>query len=177
MTDAPTFQNGNIIVLSALACGGVALAIAAGLWALAEQRAAQRLRRSLRSVGAKTKAALGERDALLSAGREALVVWGRDGAGPFSYGGGDELLQSCLKGADALALSAALDGLSDRGAAFQLRCMTPWPHAGGARPRRGRHGGGLAGRAGHRAAKKAANTKPSWTPCRFRSGCATRAWR
>jgi signal transduction histidine kinase len=118
--DAITFQNGNVVVLSALACGGVALAIAAGLWALAEQRAARRLRRSLRHVGAKTKAALGEREALLSAGREALVVWGRDGSGPFSYGGGDELLQSCLKGADALALSGAIDGLSDRGAAFQL---------------------------------------------------------
>jgi signal transduction histidine kinase len=117
---ALAFQNGNVVVLSALACGGVALAIAAGLWALAEQRAARRLRRSLRHVGAKTKAALGEREALLSAGREALVVWGRDGSGPFSYGGGDDLLQSCLKGADALALSGALDGLSDRGAAFQL---------------------------------------------------------
>src|SRR5689334_2904856 len=119
--DAVTLQNGNVIVLSALACGGVALAIAAGLWALAEQRAARRLRRSLRLVGTKTKAALGERDALLGAGRDALLVWGRDGAGPFSYGGGDELLQSCLKGADALALSTALDGLSDRGVAFQLK--------------------------------------------------------
>jgi signal transduction histidine kinase len=118
--DALTFQNGNVVVLSALACGGVALAIAAGLWALAEQRDARRLRRSLRAVGAKTKAALGERDALLGAGREALLVWGRDGSGPFSYGGGEELLQSCLKGADALALSGALDGLSDRGSAFQL---------------------------------------------------------
>ncbi|HKQ09736.1 MAG TPA: hypothetical protein VJS85_00990, partial [Rhizomicrobium sp.] len=121
ITDAATLQNGNVIVLSALACGGVALAIAAGLWALAEQRAARRLRRALRMVGTKTKAALGERDALLSAGRDALLVWGRDGAGPFSYGGGDELLQSCLKGADALALSTALDGLSDRGVAFQLK--------------------------------------------------------
>jgi signal transduction histidine kinase len=114
------FQNGNVVVLSALACGGVALAIAAGLWALAEQRAARRLRKSLRTVSAKTKAALGERDALLGAGREALVVWGRDGSGPFSYAGGDELLQSCLKGADALALSGAIDGLSDRGAGFSL---------------------------------------------------------
>ena len=119
-TDLVTFQSGNVVVLSALACGGVALAIAAGLWALAEQRAARRLRRSLRAVGAKTKAALGERDALLGAGREALLVWGRDGTGPFSYGGGEELLQSCLKGAEALALSGALDGLSDRGAGFQL---------------------------------------------------------
>jgi signal transduction histidine kinase len=115
------FQSGHLIVLSGLACGGVALAIAAGLWALAEQRSARRVRRALRQAGSKTRAALGERDALLNAGREALLVWGRDGSGPFSYGGGDEQLQSCLKGADALALSAALDGLSDRGAAFQLR--------------------------------------------------------
>src|SRR5260221_8205277 len=57
------FQNGHIIVLSALACGGVALAIAAGLWALAEQRSALRLRRALRQAGTRTKAALGERDA------------------------------------------------------------------------------------------------------------------
>lgn len=120
MPDALTFQNGDVVVLSALACGGVALAIAAGLWALAEQRAARRLRKSLRIVSAKTKAALGERDALLGAGREALVVWGRDGSGPFSYGGGEELLQSCLKGTDALALSGAIDGLSDRGAGFSL---------------------------------------------------------
>ncbi len=117
---ALTFQNGNLIVLSGLACGGVALAIAAGLWALAEQRTSVRLRRSLRMVGAKTKAAVGERDALLGAGREALVVWGRDGTGPFSYGGGEEMLQACLKGPNALALSTALDGLSEGGAAFQL---------------------------------------------------------
>ncbi len=99
------------MVLSALAAGGVALAIAAGLWALAEQHSARRLRRSLRMTGARSKAAVGERDALLGAGREPLVVWGRDGSGPHSYGGGEELLQSCLKGPDALALSAAIDGL------------------------------------------------------------------
>jgi signal transduction histidine kinase len=118
---ALTFQSGNLLVLSALACGGVALAAAAGLWALAEQRTARRLRRSLRTMAARTKAAVGERDALLGAARESLVVWGRDGAGPFSYGNGEETLQSCLKGTDALALSSALDGLSDRGAAFGLK--------------------------------------------------------
>jgi signal transduction histidine kinase len=117
--------SGQIVVLSALAAGGVALAIAAGLWALAEQRVSRRLRRSLRLTGARTKAAVGERDALLGAGREPLVVWGRDGAGPYSYGGGEELLQSCLKGPDALALSAAIDGLSDRGAAFQIPVTDP----------------------------------------------------
>jgi len=121
------FDAGRLVVLSALAAGAVALAIAASLWALAEQRSAQRLRRSLRVTGARTRSAVGERDALLGAGREALVVWGRDGSGPFSYGGGDQQLESCLKGPDALALSTALDDLSDRGVAFKL----PVSDAGG----------------------------------------------
>ena len=76
------------MVLDALVVGAVALAIAAGLWALAQQNVAERLRRTLRIAGARTRAAVGERDALLGAAREALVVWGRDGAGPYSYGGG-----------------------------------------------------------------------------------------
>ncbi len=115
-----SFDNGRFLVLSALAGGAVALAIAASLWALAEQRSAQRLRRALKTAGGRARAAVGERDALLSAGREALVVWGRDGSGPFSYGGGDALLDSCLKGPDALALSQSLDNLSDKGLSFQV---------------------------------------------------------
>src|SRR6185312_14514447 len=117
---AETLDNGRLIVLSALTAGAVALAIAASLWALAEQSNARRLRRSLKGAGGRIKAAIGERDALLGAGREALVVWGRDGSGPFSYNGGDEQLQSCLRGAEALALSGAIDGLADRGAGFTL---------------------------------------------------------
>ncbi len=114
------FDQGRMLVLSALAAGAVALAVASSLWALAEQRNAQRLRRALRGAGARAKAAVGERDALLGAGREALVVWGRDGSGPFSYGGADATLESCLKGPDALVLSQALDDLSDKGITFQL---------------------------------------------------------
>ena len=134
-------QSGRLIVLSALASGAVALAIAASLWALAEQRTAQRLRRSLRVTGGRIKAAVGERDALLGAGREALVVWGRDGSGPFSYGGGDALLDSCLKGADALIFSKALDDLSERGLTFQI----PVSDAHGRRlTARGRAVGGMA---------------------------------
>ncbi len=115
-----SFDNGRLLVLSALSVGAVALAVAASLWALAEQRSSQRMRRTLKNSAARTRAAVGERDALLGAGREALVVWGRDGSGPFSYGGGDALLDSCLKGPDALALSQALDDLSDKGLTFQI---------------------------------------------------------
>jgi len=108
------------MVLDAIAAGAVALAIAAGLWALAEQKVSLRLRRVLKTAAARTRAAVGERDALLGAAREALIVWGRDGAGPYSYGGAEPLLDSCLKGSDATELSTALDGLSERGVAFSL---------------------------------------------------------
>ena len=100
-----------------------------------------RLRRSLRLTGARSKSAVGERDALLGAGREALVVWGRDGSGPFSYGGGEEMLNACLKGADALALSKALDDLSDRGIAFKIPVAD---HHGRKLVARGRAVGGMA---------------------------------
>ncbi len=88
--------------------GAVALALAAGLWALAEQRmAARACAGHLRISGARARAAASARDALIAAGREALIVWGRDGAAPYSYGGGEQLLDSCLAGPDATALSEA----------------------------------------------------------------------
>jgi len=108
------------MVLTAMVTGAVALAIAAGLWALAEQNVSVRLRRTLRLSGARTRAAVGERDALLCAARESLIVWGRDGSGPYSYGGAEALLDSCLEGPQATELSTALDALSERGAAFAL---------------------------------------------------------
>jgi len=108
------------IVMAAVTLGAVALAIAAGLWAIAEQNISLRLKRNLRVAGARTRAAVGERDALLSGGREALLVWGRDGSGPYSYGGAEAVLDSCLAGADALPLSEALDALSDKATPFIL---------------------------------------------------------
>lgn len=119
--DLPPLQSETTsVVLSALACGGVALALAAGLWALAEQRAANRLRRALKSVNARAKAVVSEREALLDAGREMLVIWGRDSAEPLSYGRGHDSLQACLKGPDASTLSAAIDELKQHGAGFQM---------------------------------------------------------
>jgi len=116
-TDAAT---GQLLVLSAVAAGAVALAAAASLWAVAEQNAAGKLRRVLRNAGSRLRAAVGERDALLSASREALIVWGRDGGAPLAYAGAEAMLESCLAGAQATELSTALDELADRGAAFTL---------------------------------------------------------
>ena len=114
------FDTGRLLVLSALAAGAVALAVAASLWALAEQRQAQRLLRVLKSNGARARSTVGERDALLAAGREALVLWGRDGMPTHSYGGGEELLNDVLRGPDAPALVKALDELSAHGTSFRL---------------------------------------------------------
>jgi len=106
--------------LTALSIGALSLAIAAALWALAEQRAARGLRRALRTATARSRAALGERDALIDAGSESLVVWARDRDYVASYSGGDALIDSCLAGEDATTLSTALDGLSAQGTAFTL---------------------------------------------------------
>ena len=109
------------LVLAAVTTGAVALAVAAGLWAVAEQKVTGRLRRALRVAGARTRAAVGERDALLSSAKEALIVWGRDGSGPYSYGGAEAAIDSCLAGADAIDLSRALDALSEKAESFALR--------------------------------------------------------
>ncbi|HEX4118201.1 MAG TPA: PAS-domain containing protein [Rhizomicrobium sp.] len=114
------FDTGRLLVLSALAAGAVALAIAAALWALAEQRNANRLRLAFKTIGARTKSQLGERDALLAAGREALVIWGQNNAASLSYNGGEEMLNSVLRGPDSAALTQALTDLAGRGVSFKL---------------------------------------------------------
>ncbi|MEI9994115.1 MAG: PAS-domain containing protein [Rhizomicrobium sp.] len=137
--DLATTQQ--ILVLGAVTTGALALAIAAALWALAEQNRAGKLRRALRQSGARTRAAVGERDALLQAGREALIVWGRDGTPPIAYGGAESMLDACLAGPDATVVSQALDDLSDRGAGFTL---TGHDKDGRAFALRGRAVGGMA---------------------------------
>ncbi|MBV9539681.1 MAG: hypothetical protein JO167_00295, partial [Alphaproteobacteria bacterium] len=131
----------EMLVLAAVTTGAVALAIAAGLWALAEQNVALKLRKALRQTNARTRAAVGERDALLSAGREALIVWGRETASPITYGSAERMLDACLAGPDATTVSAALDALSERGVAFALTA-----HDKGSRvfTLRGRAVGGMA---------------------------------
>jgi signal transduction histidine kinase len=108
------------VVASALATGAVALAVAAGVWALAERRDARRLRRVLRTAENRARAATGARDALIAAGRESVIVWGRDGQSPRIYGKADQLLDACLAGLDATTLSTALDALAEKGVPFTL---------------------------------------------------------
>ena len=126
--------------LTFIVVAGGALALAGGLWAVGEHGVAQRLRRALKHAAGRARAAVTSREALLAAGREAVAAWGRDGEA-LSYGGGGELLQSCLEGPDALALSLALDQLAESGAPFALDARLP---DGRAVAVRGRAAGGYA---------------------------------
>src|SRR6185437_5802669 len=103
-----------------VAFGAVALAVAASLWAIAADNAAARPRRSFGAARARAKVAVAARDALIEAGREHVLVWGRDTNAAHSYGGAEDLLDACLAGPDALLLSQALDDLADTGAPFTL---------------------------------------------------------
>lgn len=111
-----------LVLLIVLAAG--ALAIAGGLWGLAERRSTVALRESLRTTTSKARALLSARDAWLSAGRESLMVWGADMSAPLSFGEGAALMEACLVGSDATDLSAALDALAANGTSFMLKCRT-----------------------------------------------------
>ncbi|GAA0540083.1 PAS domain-containing sensor histidine kinase [Rhizomicrobium palustre] len=108
------------LVLTGVTTGAVALAVAAGLWALAEQKVSAKLRRLLKGASARLRAAVGERDALIAASRDPLIVWGRENLAPTFYNGGEAILDSCLQGPDATELSTALDALSNQGTAFTM---------------------------------------------------------
>jgi len=111
-------------LLLAIVTAAAALALAGGLWGLSEHQDNLTLRRTLRTATAKARALLSARDAWLSAGREALLVWSSDNSESISFGNGAKLLEGCLTGPDAVHLSAALDALAAQGTPFALTCRT-----------------------------------------------------
>jgi PAS domain S-box-containing protein len=64
------------------------------------------------------------RDALLASGQEAIAVLGSDMKEPFFTGGGSDLLQAAIAGADAAELAGALDALLKTGTAFVRAART-----------------------------------------------------
>jgi signal transduction histidine kinase len=121
--------------------GAVALALAAGLWALAQMRVVRLLHRKLREASASARAAIGARDALIAGGRDPVVAWGGEESPARSYGAAEAVVESCLAGADAIMLAEALDALADRGAPFLLNVRD---EQGRAVTLRGRAVGGMA---------------------------------
>jgi signal transduction histidine kinase len=112
------------LVIQTIVLAACALAIAGGLWGVSEHTATRRLRANLRSTTAQARAMLSARDAWLAGGRESLMVWGADINTPISFGDGAALMEACLTGPDATALSTALDLLATEGTEFALSAHT-----------------------------------------------------
>ena len=104
----------------AVAGGGIALGLAAALWALAEHRAARAARRGVKNVTAWARAAVSMRDALLAGNRDSLLVWDGAGRKTLSHGNADVRLRDCLDGPDAPRLLTAIEALHSRGEGFTL---------------------------------------------------------
>ena len=104
----------------AVAGGGIALALAAAIWALAERRAARIARHTFKCAAASARAAIALRDALLAEARDALVLWDTTGGKILCHREADLRLCDCLHGPDSADLSAAIERLHRRGEEFTL---------------------------------------------------------
>jgi signal transduction histidine kinase len=112
------------IVFMLIVVASTALALAGGAWALAEYRGTRALRRLLAATVAKARAMIVARDALITAGRESVIVWGAGLADPISFGGGAQTIEACLTGPDATPLAMALDILAEQGVPFTIKART-----------------------------------------------------
>ena len=112
------------IVMTLIVAASGALALAGGLWAMAEHRNHLLAKRALKRTRAQARALLSTRDAWLSASRESLIVWNAETSEPLSYASGAKLMEDCLTGPDATMLSVALDTLAANGTPFSLNCRT-----------------------------------------------------
>nr|TFG55629.1 MAG: PAS domain-containing protein [Hyphomicrobiales bacterium] len=112
-------------MILAVVVGAVAMAFSGALWALAEYQGTLKLRRALRNTAGRARALLSLRDAILSASRESVIVWGADTSDPLSFGGAEKLLEACLSGPDATQLSIALDDLAENGTPFTQIARIP----------------------------------------------------
>lgn len=115
----------SAVVNFVLVGAAVALALAGALWAIAENQASRDVRQTLKQTNAHARTNIVLRDELLSGMREAVVVWGAEFAEPLSFGGGGQLLDSCLSGPDAAPLEKALEALAEDGQPFALAAHTP----------------------------------------------------
>ena len=157
----------------------VALAIAAGLWALAEQNATRRACAGCCAMPARAHAQPWANATRCSVpGAKALIVWGRDGSGPYTMAAPRRCSIPVSKGARRRSFPRrSTDSAS---AARRSRCRRTTRmerKRSRARPRGRRHGGGVAGARSRRRRASRPISAPSSMPCPFRCGCATRRCR
>jgi len=107
----------SILVFSALS-----FACACCFWAFSERTQALTHRRKYGEALACLSAALALRDAIISAGTEAVVFCGEPSS--LDCAGDTALLHACASGPDFTALSAARDMLVRDGSAFSLQART-----------------------------------------------------
>ena len=116
--DAATIGSAQIQGL--VTAAAIALALATSLWAAALIGVAQSLRRQLQRISAPVRASLAARDALLTAGRDSIVVWNSGEGRPWGYGGAETVVKACLAGANSVELAEALAQLNQNGQPFRL---------------------------------------------------------
>jgi signal transduction histidine kinase len=104
--------------------GAIALAVGASLWAIALIGAARKLRQQLQKISGSVRSSVAVRDALLTASRDAVVVWNTDLGKAWGYGGGEKAVQSCLAGRNSAELAEALALLNQNGTSFRLNAAT-----------------------------------------------------
>jgi signal transduction histidine kinase len=108
-------QIGGLVV-----AGALALAVALSLWASSLVSVTQKLRRQLQKTSGSIRAAIATRDALLGASRDPVAVLSAGDGPMLSYGGAEEVIQSCLAGARGAEVADALSLLRQNGSPFRL---------------------------------------------------------
>jgi PAS domain-containing protein len=109
--------SGNYTV-TVFALSAAVIGLACCYWAAWMHARLGNFRIAARDDQGRADAAIRFRDTLLAGGQEAIAVLGSDMKEPFFTGGGSELLQAAMAGANAAGLAGALDALLKNGTAF-----------------------------------------------------------
>jgi len=111
-------------VLAALVVSASVIVIACGLWTAGERFRFVVARLQLQNEIAQTQTALLFRDALLTAGWDAVAVLGGDLKDALNFGRGSEMLQAALAGPDATCLAKSVDDLIKDRKGFETTART-----------------------------------------------------
>ncbi|MGD0865725.1 MAG: PAS-domain containing protein [Rhizomicrobium sp.] len=111
-------------LLAALVVSACVMVIANGLWAAGERLRFAAARMRMNGELTETRTSLIFRDALLTAGWDAVALLGGDFKDPLNFGRGAELLQGGLAGPDAAPLAKSVDALIHAGQGFDMSART-----------------------------------------------------
>ena len=110
--------------LAAIVISAGLIAFLCSFWAACEHVRNMHITQHARHETVRAQSAQRFRDALIAAGGQPIVVLGSDLSSPLSFAGGQDLLQSCLAGPDAVNIATSLDFLFRNGTAFECVALT-----------------------------------------------------